>query len=186
MSEGSESLAAAASERVRAIVQAAEASAAEIEQAAQQDAQRIRAQAAQSTHALLERLQSMERELEGLVEELRSGAGRMASELSSLQAEVEKLGSGASGGAPAVAPAAAAAESPASVPPPAAKADDEAAPQAASGAVEDGGDAEGARIVALQMALEGKPRKETAKFLEANFSLSDADALLDEVYASVG
>ncbi|HEU4977719.1 MAG TPA: hypothetical protein VFT42_02375 [Solirubrobacteraceae bacterium] len=184
MSEGSESLAAAASERVRAIVQAAEASAAEIEQAAQEDAQRIRAQAAQSTHALLERLQAMERELEGLVEELRSGAGRMASELSSLQAEVEKLGSGRSGAA-----AAAAAEpaAPASVPPPAAPhAAEEPAPQAASGAVEEGGDAEGARFVALQMALEGKPRKETAKFLKDNFSLSDPDALLDEVYASVG
>jgi hypothetical protein len=179
MTEGSESLAAAASERVRAIVQAAEASAAEIEKAAQEDAQRIRAQAAQSTHALLERLQAMERELEGLVEELRGGAGRIASELSSLQAEVERFGAGAPGE-----PVVAAAEAPASVPPPPAV-KDEPEPQSAPGAVE-GGDAEGARIVALQMALDGKPRDETARFLADNYALADPDSLLDEVYASVG
>jgi hypothetical protein len=182
MSEGSESLAIAASERVRAIVQAAEASAAEIEKAAQEDAQRIRAQAAQSTQALLERLQAMERELGGLVEELRGGAGRIAAELSSLQAEVEKLGAvapaePAAAAAPATAPAT-------SVPPPAPK--DEPAPQSASGAVEEEDDVDGARIVALQMALEGKAREETSAFLAANFKLADPAALLDEVYASVG
>ena len=46
-------------------------------------------------------------------------------------------------------------------------------------------DAEGARLIALNMALNGTPRDETAKYLSENFSLSDSDGLLDEVYASV-
>jgi hypothetical protein len=35
------------------------------------------------------------------------------------------------------------------------------------------------------MALNGTPRDETAKYLDENFTLSDAGGLLDEVYASV-
>ncbi len=46
-------------------------------------------------------------------------------------------------------------------------------------------DAEGARLIALNMALNGTPREETARYLNENFSLSDANGLLDEVYASV-
>jgi DivIVA domain-containing protein len=48
-----------------------------------------------------------------------------------------------------------------------------------------GGDAEGARLIALNMALNGTPREETARYLSENFHLSDAGGLLDEVYASV-
>jgi cell division septum initiation protein DivIVA len=46
-------------------------------------------------------------------------------------------------------------------------------------------DAEGARLIALNMALNGTPRDETSKYLSENFRLSDRDGLLDEVYASV-
>jgi hypothetical protein len=45
---------------------------------------------------------------------------------------------------------------------------------------------EGARLVALNMALSGKPREETASYLRENFDLDDADALLDDVYARAG
>jgi hypothetical protein len=51
--------------------------------------------------------------------------------------------------------------------------------------VQRGGDAEGARLIALNMALNGTPREETARYLSENFHLSDAGRLLDEVYASV-
>jgi DivIVA domain-containing protein len=47
------------------------------------------------------------------------------------------------------------------------------------------GDAEGARLIALNLALNGTPREETARYLSENFHLSDAGGLLDEVYASV-
>jgi len=46
-------------------------------------------------------------------------------------------------------------------------------------------DTEGARLIALNMALNGTPRQETAKYLAENFQLSDGEGLLDEVYASV-
>jgi hypothetical protein len=46
-------------------------------------------------------------------------------------------------------------------------------------------DAEGARLIALNMALSGEPREATDRYLADNFALSDRSALLDEVYASV-
>jgi cell division septum initiation protein DivIVA len=50
---------------------------------------------------------------------------------------------------------------------------------------EDTDDSEGARLIALNMALNGTPRDETARYLSENFQLSDRNGLLDEVYASV-
>jgi hypothetical protein len=44
---------------------------------------------------------------------------------------------------------------------------------------------EGARLLALKMALDGRPRDETAAYLRENFELDDPEALLDEVYARV-
>jgi DivIVA domain-containing protein len=53
-----------------------------------------------------------------------------------------------------------------------------------------GGDAEraseGARLIALNMALSGSSREETARYLQENFDLEDQDELLDDVYARVG
>ena len=46
-------------------------------------------------------------------------------------------------------------------------------------------DAEGARLIALNMALNGEPREATDRYLAENFDLSDRSGLLDEVYASV-
>jgi cell division septum initiation protein DivIVA len=48
-----------------------------------------------------------------------------------------------------------------------------------------GEDVEGARLIALNMALDGTSREETDRYLAENFKLSDRDALLDEVYESV-
>jgi DivIVA domain-containing protein len=45
---------------------------------------------------------------------------------------------------------------------------------------------EGARLVALNMALNGTPREEAARYLADNFELDDQDAILDDVYSRVG
>ena len=45
---------------------------------------------------------------------------------------------------------------------------------------------EGARLIALNMALNGTPREETAQYLRENFDVADEDALLDDVYARAG
>jgi cell division septum initiation protein DivIVA len=57
-----------------------------------------------------------------------------------------------------------------------------AAPAASQQADED---VEGARLIALNMALNGQSREETDRYLAENFDLSDRGTLLDEVYASV-
>ncbi len=57
-----------------------------------------------------------------------------------------------------------------------------AAPVSLAGADDD---VEGARLVALNMALNGTPRDETDRYLAENFTLGDRARLLDEVYASV-
>ena len=50
---------------------------------------------------------------------------------------------------------------------------------------EDDADVEGARLIALNMALNGQSREETDRYLAENFDLPDRQRLLDEVYASV-
>jgi hypothetical protein len=47
------------------------------------------------------------------------------------------------------------------------------------------GDLDGARLVALNMALNGDSREETGRYLSENFEVSDTDRLLDEVYAAI-
>jgi DivIVA domain-containing protein len=49
-----------------------------------------------------------------------------------------------------------------------------------------GGGPEGARLVALNMALNGTPREEAARYLADNFQLDDQDSILDDVYSRVG
>jgi DivIVA domain-containing protein len=64
----------------------------------------------------------------------------------------------------------------------------EAAYEAAPAPSPGGGGAgvEGARLIALNMALSGTPREETARYLAENFELDDTDAMLDDVYSRVG
>lgn len=46
-------------------------------------------------------------------------------------------------------------------------------------------DLDGARLVALNMALEGQPRKQTDAYLAERFQLDNRAKLLDEVYAAI-
>jgi DivIVA domain-containing protein len=50
---------------------------------------------------------------------------------------------------------------------------------------ENGGDVDGARLVALNMALSGEPRAATARYLAEHFALGEQDKLVDEVYAAI-
>jgi hypothetical protein len=60
------------------------------------------------------------------------------------------------------------------------------APQNTGGAEQASGAGEGARVIALNMALSGASREQTARYLAENFQLDDPDALLDDVYARAG
>lgn len=211
----SESLASSASEQVRAIVEAAEASATEILRQAETEAREIRAEAAQeaqsartdattqardyvgrvseSTTVMLQRLNAMESELSSLIDGLRTGSNRLNADLQLLEGNFD-------GVRDAVGPRAqfaTEAEPSVSVP---LDTDVEAAPRQDAPVPEDvagdvpeeqpepepqAADLEGARLVALNMALNGTPREETDRYLAENFDLDDRQLLLDEVYASV-
>jgi DivIVA domain-containing protein len=46
-------------------------------------------------------------------------------------------------------------------------------------------EADGARLIALNMALNGAPREEVDRYLAENFELSDRNQLIEEVYAAI-
>jgi DivIVA domain-containing protein len=229
------SLATTAGTQVHSILQAAESAAADIERQAQQgaraaredadrDAQRTREQAiehaqarvtavAQATSVLLERVSSMDAEVTALVESLRTGANRLASDLAAVDTNMGELYDAASGKANTpVTTRAVAAEaeqprpavpsppipSPPSPPSPQAARPAAAEPPAGAGnrtneaeesrsptPAPSGGDLDGARLIALNMALNGESRADADRYLAENFQLADRQALIDEVYAAI-
>jgi DivIVA domain-containing protein len=165
----------------------------------------------EATALMLQRVDAMESELTALTESLRTGASRLQADLTLLEGNMDEL-YGASGKrievvevvevvaeparevpappAPAAPAEAAAQEAPVR------GAEEEIAPEAdapaeraeAAAATAGAGsdeDVEGARLIALNMALNGTAREETDRYLAENFDLSDRSGLLDEVYASV-
>ena len=181
--------------------------AAQVEQDAAREAQRIRDEAIarsqdhvgkvhEATALMLQRVDAMESELGALIDSLRTGANRLGADLSLLSGNMGELyaaaGSDAGGG-----------DEPEIYDPPEIvvveevvvavfeddEAEAEAEPEAAADEPEeaagDGDDVEGARLIALNMALNGQSREETDRYLSENFDLADREALLDEVYATV-
>jgi DivIVA domain-containing protein len=173
------------------------------------------AKVAQSAAAMLERIDAMEQEITRLVDTLRGGADRLGGDLKLLESNLQELGEAVAPGddsdveadAEAALSAAGqqelaqgattrAAEASASTP---AVSDSEPSPavpaveaatlveaeEVTAVAGEDDEDLEGARLIALNMALNGNSREDIEGYLAENFDLVDRDALLDEVYASV-
>ncbi len=147
------------SEQVRVILEAAESSAAELRAKAGEEAGAHVARVGDAVDGMLARLDELERELGGLLDALRASGRRLSDGLAALQAEMSRA-----------------------QPPPPAEEDFAAAAPAHVEGEPDGDDA-GARLTALNMALSGTPREETARYLAEHFGLADAEALLDEVYA---
>ncbi len=58
-------------------------------------------------------------------------------------------------------------------------------PQEASAPVDANGDLDSARLVALNMALNGEPRASADRYLSENFQLADRAKLIDEVYTAI-
>jgi hypothetical protein len=186
-----------------------------VREAADRDAERTREQAVErarahtsaveeATAALLARVQSMDGEVGKLVESLRAGAGRLAGDLGTLERSMGELYDAAAGrdaavvaggpapAAPAPAAPDSAAGSPAPPPPlpePAAQQPQAAAPSAPQAPAQEsaagGGDLDGARLVALNMALNGQSREDADRYLAAHFQSIDRLKLIDEVYAAI-
>jgi DivIVA domain-containing protein len=191
-------LSSGASEQVRVILEAAERGAAELRAKAGEEASDHVARVRGAADGLLGRLDELENELGGLLEALRTSGERLSAGLAELQARVaedarpgEEAAEPAAPPArpeptraadPAPEPARAPEPSPAAVPAP------EPAPVDALDAqlTDPGADEAGARLIALNMALGGTPREETARYLADHFALADLDALLDDVYTRAG
>ena len=185
-----DALASSASEQVRAIVEAAETSAAGIQRGAESDAREIRdeadrdaqatrdqardyvAKVAQMTDAMLARLDAIETELGSQFEMLRAGSTRLGDDLRLLEGQLTEIKGTVEPGR-------------------AFEPESQGEPGAASGVAAGPEDADrhddpdGARLIALNMALNGTSRDETARYLSGHFRLSDPAGLLDEVYSSV-
>jgi cell division septum initiation protein DivIVA len=58
-------------------------------------------------------------------------------------------------------------------------------PEAPSEPTAPAGDLDGARLVALNMALNGDSRQDTGRYLAENFQIAEPERLLDEVYAAI-
>jgi cell division septum initiation protein DivIVA len=198
------SVAASAGEQVRAIIEAAESSAAQIRTDAEREAKKILAEArrelkraqdeaagqtseqvskvAQAATSLLERIESIQQEASSVMETLRAGGDRLVADLRLLEESVSALSSTPADEEDVAAAAVVVEEQ---------DEEEEAEPttlaEAEAEATPEGGDEdlEGARLIALNMALNGNSREDIDRYLEENFDLADRDALLDEVYASV-
>jgi len=164
-------------------------------------------QVSESTGGMLERINAMENELNALIESLRTGSNRLNADLQLLEGNLASVkdavvprprfepdsGSAAqrSGGEQTpVAASDATTEEPfeesVRVAPAAAGEVLTDGPHAPAGSrPTNGGDDDGARLIALNMALNGTPREETDRYLAENFRLTDRRGLLDEVYSSV-
>jgi DivIVA domain-containing protein len=166
-------LAAGASEQVRAILEAAEASAAELRVEAGQEARGHVERVEGAANEMVARLGQLQGELDRLLEALRASAGVLSEGLLDLRARVEEMGGSV--------------EVPEAPPPPEPVLEEpEPAPEEpAPAAAERSTDEEGARLAALELALSGRPREEAERYLAEHFELADPGALLDDVYARV-
>jgi len=162
-----------------------------------------------ATATLLERVESLDGETGALVDSLRAGARRLAGDLAAVETNMGELYDAASGRAPGTdtvsavateqaapkievppAPPVAAASpslsSSSSSPPPPPPPPGSVPPVAEeSPPVAENGDLDGARLVALNMALNGDSREETDRYLAENYEVADRQKLLDEVYAAI-
>jgi hypothetical protein len=193
-------LASQTSEQVRAVIEAAEASAAGIRDAATVDARAHVARVAEAADALRERIDALERELTAMLSDVRGGAERLRRELDEVAAGSARLaavagGEGEGGGGPAeVAPSALGAtlgESATAVAPVGAEVDEEPALEAvdeapAPAAAERSTDEISARLVAANMAMQGHPRDEVERHLAEHFDLPDLADVLRRAYAAAG
>jgi hypothetical protein len=221
-----ESVGAAAATQVQGILDAAQAAAEQIVGDAQEQAaravreaelaaQRTRSEAiaaaqahlaalAKAAATLRGRVESMDGDLHGLAETLRSGGARLAQELSAVDRDMAALYDAASGRRPAAQaqepqptptsglPLPSDPPEPLEMPAPPEPVQESRPPAVepvANGVAGETpalpADLDGARLIALNMALNGDSRETTDRYLEQYFNLPEREKLIDEVYAAI-
>jgi DivIVA domain-containing protein len=167
-------LAAGASEQVRSILEAAEASAAELRAEAGAEARGHVERVEGAANEMVARLGELQGELDRLLGALKASASVLSEGLLDMRARVEEMGGSVE--VPEEPP-------PALEPEPAVE--EPVAEEPAAAPTERSTDEEGARLAALDLALGGTPREEAERYLAEHFDLADPAALLDDVYARV-
>ena len=155
---------------MRAILEAAETGAAELRAEAGREAGEHVARVEEAADGMLSKLDQLESELKTLLEALRRSGEQLNDGLARLQEQVSDFGGTDASPEPE----------------PAAEPEPEPEPVAQAEPPSRNGDEAGARLIALNMALSGTPREETAAYLAEHYNLADAEALLDDVYSQVG
>jgi DivIVA domain-containing protein len=190
----------------------ARASAKDVREQAAADARKTRADAiaraqahvaavGEATATLLQRVESMDGEAGALVDSLRAGAGRLAGDLAAAEQNMGELYDAASGGGTSSVAEAAVVEpepapdlplpspseppTPALAPPAAARQPTTLASPPAKPPGATNGDLDGARLIALNMALNGDSREDVGRYLADHFDLVDRAKLVEEVYAAI-
>jgi cell division septum initiation protein DivIVA len=152
----------------------------------------------ESTSGMLERIDAMESELNALIESLRTGSNRLNADLQLLEGNLTAV-KNAVVPRPQFEPEQPVARRPEPAPARVPEPFEERAQITGAGEIlteatatppapaarTNGGDDDGARLIALNMALNGTPREETDRYLAENFKLTDRRGLLDDVYSSV-
>ena len=195
------SLGSAAAAQVQGILEAAQTTAAEIDREARRDAQGIRDEAAGELERARAHVETLARAAMALLAQVQSLDGEVSALARSLRAEdASPQGDAPREDAPhddSPQPVLAAVQERETLPPaavPAAEKRPEAVPSGSVPAAAEeepeavpqrGEDLDGARLVALNMALSGEPRDQTDRYLADSFQLSDRAKLLDEVYAAI-
>jgi DivIVA domain-containing protein len=164
-------ISAGTSEQVRAILEAAETGAAELRADAGRQAGEHVARVEEAADGMLAKLDQLENQLTALLDALRRSGEQLTEGLSQLHEQVTEFGGDS---VPVPEPE----------PEPEPEPDPEPAPAPDRAALN--GDEAGARLIALNMALSGTPRDETARYLAEHYALADPEALLDDVYSQVG
>ena len=201
--------AAATSEQVRTVIAAAETAAAEIVAEARSEAEQIRAAARTESE---QTVTAANREATGRVEQARGAVEGLIAQADKLRAQVGSLGRDLASSVPGsgVTPAVAGTGDPADpaeapsdedlisqlrgAPGPTVEAETEAEPTveaetaaAPPVATSSGKDPGAARLVAMNMALDGAPREQIAARIESEFgSVEGLDRLLDDVLRRAG
>jgi hypothetical protein len=165
-----EDLAQQAADSVRKVIAEAQKEATKIISAAEKEAEGIRARAEAEAR---DQVEGARKALEDLTARFGSGSG------------TESTATASPPSPPPPKPAEDVAEAPTSPPVEEAAEADPVKAEAAAFKSE-GDDSQAARLVAMKMALDGAARDEIAAELESSYSLTDRDALLDDVLAKAG
>jgi DivIVA domain-containing protein len=182
------SLSSGMSEQVRQILVAAERGASELRARAGEDASDHVARVQTAAGEMLAKLDGLEGELGRLLDALRTSGERLTQGLAALEADVGRGDAPGSAVRPPVEFDSVADRDLAAAADAAEEGFAAAAPAPGEHPALDGSGADeaGARLIALNMALSGSSREDTARYLADHFTVADPAALLDDVYARAG